>query len=109
MVQPPIIVIESTADVRICPTLARAGQALEATDVKEGVYRAFDSAGTPLELAVTSWIRVEVREVPGASPRPDELAGMLRGLLRARGYIEADDMTLSLDALAQLCSAFALG
>lgn len=53
MITPPIIILEG-GDLYIEESLESAEAALEAVDVKDGIYTAYDSAGRLLAVSVTT-------------------------------------------------------
>ena len=93
----------------MAPSVDRAERALEAVDVRAGVYEAFDSQGMPLTLRIERNDRVRIEEGSATRPEPERLADLLRAALRARGDARANDTTLLLEELVSICSEFALG
>ena len=78
----PPIVIEESGDIEVYPTVETARRAIEAIDVLDGIYKAFDSDGRSLLLvAYGNLVSIEVPE----NPQPDP-AGLER---RLREYIVA--------------------
>jgi hypothetical protein len=73
---PPIVVMEGN-DLVVYATLALACHQLEAVDVNDGVYEAFDSEGRPLRL-LTHGIVVSAELAPNSTPSPEELERRLR-------------------------------
>lgn len=80
---PPIVIIEGR-DIRVYQSIAEASLELEAIDVIDGVYQAFDANGRRLRL-VTNGILVSI-EVPQDSPlEPVELVTQLRRYIQEVG------------------------
>ena len=52
MVQPIILCLLDSGEIRMFPTLELLESAIEAVDVVNGEYRAYDSAGLVVELTV---------------------------------------------------------
>ena len=101
---PPIVTDES-GDIEVYPSVASACMELEAIDVLDGAYEAFDSRGYRLRIDAVRDIVSVVLE-PGSTPDPLELERRLRryvdrvGAARV-GLSELDSATLPvmLDAL----------
>jgi|SRR5919198_361169 hypothetical protein len=92
---PPIIVAEGR-DVQLFPSVERAENALEAVDVLNGIYEAFDVNARPLTLRVVGarikCVRVELR--PEASPQPAYVLNLLRQYVAHQGQGQMSDASI---------------
>ena len=87
----PPIVIYGDGDCDVSPTVALACQAVEATDVDDGLYEAFDSQGTALML-VTSRNQVFIELPANSVPEPAALERRLRDHI---GTVGADSVGIA--------------
>lgn len=104
----PPIVIDDHGDISLFPTLADAARELEAIDVVESVYEAFDSNGRRLSLAVSEGL-VRIWLDPQSVSEPDELLRRLRYFIMRVGpdRIGLDNAeTVSLDAAVRALARF---
>lgn len=75
----PIIVVDSTGEVRVFADLDDAAGYMEAVDVEAGEFRVYDAAGQVLRPVPLEDDRsVLIQQLPSAPSRPDELAELLR-------------------------------
>lgn len=106
------LVVNANGDLTFFASAAAAEQYLEAIDVRNGEYVAYDAEGRVLVLGVEEervpvWFglshavreRVRVGGPAEAAPRPAELRGALLAFLAALGQAPADAEHLSLEAL----------
>ena len=83
--RPPIF-IDEHGDIRAFGSVAEAAADLEAIDVLNGEYEAFDSNGQPLVLRAERWSDpVSITMNAEDLPRPDELARRLRSYVERVG------------------------
>lgn len=83
-VLPPIIVDEN-GDLEVYRDVEDACSALEAIDVLDGVYVAYDSRGYPLSIETSGSIATGMSISPGTTPRPDDLVRRLRHFVESVG------------------------
>ena len=81
----PIVLLEGN-DVTMFATATDLSGYIEAIDVRAGVYYAFDSEGSPLELTVDSTGLVHAADRVGADSEPRKLA---EALMRYLTVVEA--------------------
>jgi hypothetical protein len=94
----PPIVICGDGLCEVYPTIAVACQAVEAIDVNDDLYEAFDSTGSPL-LFVTRGNRVSIEVPLRSTPDPVALGRRLRDYIREVGadrvgVADVDDASL---------------
>ena len=80
----PPIVIYGDGLCEVYPAIAVACQAVEAIDVNDGLYEAFDSTGTPL-LLVTHENAVSIEVPLDSTPDPAALGRRLRDYIQDVG------------------------
>lgn len=80
---PPIVAIEGR-DIMLYASVDSACLDLEAVDVRDDVYEAFDSHGKPLILATEGDV-VTISADPERLPEPDKLASALRRYVESVG------------------------
>ena len=106
----PPIVIDGDGMFDVYPTIASACEWLEVKDVKDGLYKAFDSEGRTLRLvALSNGVSIEV---PAASnPDPAKLERRLREHIQKVGVdrvgianLEDAPLPMLLDALLRFQS-----
>jgi hypothetical protein len=94
-------VIYENGDIRVFSSAEQARRSLEAIDVRDDLYQAFDATGLKLVLTVES--DVVLPFIPGdGSPEPREVADRLRLFISKVGadrYGLQDLQGASLDAL----------
>jgi len=99
--KPPIVISEH-GDVTVFASVEKAAQDLEAIDVRNGEYVAYDSEGKLLNLRVcvsqSNWIRREIIELEDAEELPahqDELKKILSEFLIQIGCCPTEQTSLS--------------
>lgn len=86
--------------VGVFGSLGELDDGLEAIDVEEGTYRAFDAAGRMVTLRPQGHGGVTATLEPNAEELADDLEAILRHELRGRGYVEmSKDPDVSLQRL----------
>jgi hypothetical protein len=100
----PPIVIDEHGDIRIYPTVAIACQALEAIDVTNNEFEAFDSDGRALVLLAHE-NRVFMEVPPNSHPNPAELERRLRRYINALGADRMGVASLHRSPLAVMLQA----
>jgi len=101
---PPVFVIDGL-DIGVFASVEEAVLQLEPVDVKQGEYSAYDSEGRLLGLAVDGG-KVTAHLVDAQASHADELAGKLRGFLKAMGATTADDPECDLRCLVEASRKF---
>jgi hypothetical protein len=107
----PPILIDGDGHFRVYPTIAIACQDVEAVDVNDGLYEAFDSEGRVLSLVVHE-NRVALEVSPNSQPDAAELEGRLRKHIEAVGTARVGVANLDstpLPVLLQALISFELG
>lgn len=101
------IVIDERGDISLFPSLADASREMEAIDVVDAAYEAFDSSGRRLSLGVSEGL-VRIWLDPQSAAEPDELLRRLRHfIVRAGsdrigvGDVEAISLEAAVRALAR--------
>lgn len=112
MVDPtPPIVVDENGDIEVYPTVAMAGQALEAIDVIEGSYEMFDSEGRQL-LLVAHGDLVSIELPRDSHSDPAQLEFRLRRYIKAVGVERLGGSSLkdaSLSVMIQTLLVFQRG
>lgn len=80
----PLVMIDETGDVSVHRTEAAARQSVEACDVDDGVFSAYDSRGMPLALGIDG-DRVLLERLAMSSPNPDVLESLVRSFIASFG------------------------
>jgi hypothetical protein len=103
----PPIVIDDHGDIALYPDVDTARREMEAIDVINGVYDAFDSTGARLSLAARESV-VEISLDPDTDREPGELLRRLRHFIDRVGRervgvvdVEAAPLEHLIDALAR--------
>ncbi|MFL6090456.1 MAG: hypothetical protein ACJ71Z_09975 [Aeromicrobium sp.] len=96
----PPIVVDEDGDIEVYSSVEDVRAWLEAYDVKEGRYEAFDSHGRRLEFAIQGYAVTGMRIDPGLAEDPVELRRRLLVYVKSAGasdlgITEPDAATLS--------------
>lgn len=79
--KPPIIIVED-GDLQLYPSARDAALDLEAMDVRDGIYTAYDSEGRLLKLGIKADKSESVTIEPGGEPDPTRAAELREALGR---------------------------
>lgn len=104
----PPIVIDDHGDLALYATVEAASMDMEAIDVLDDVYEAFDSHARRLSLEVREGL-VSIRLDPQFVPQPDELLRRLRHFIAPVGAdrVGVDNVnTVSLDGAIRALARF---